>query len=66
MKPEFDTTPYFRSHRKEPRGYGGWVFGPEPNADVTRCLFAPSGTYAQAKKWAMEQVPDALVFYVMP
>lgn len=66
MSAKFDTTPFYRSHLKEPRGYGGWVFGPEADADVSRCLFAPSSTYAQAKKWAREQVPDASIFYVMP
>lgn len=66
MKVEFDTSPFYRSHRKEPKGYGSWAFGPDYNADVSECLFSPSMTYTQAKKWVKEQIPDARIFYVMP
>jgi len=49
IKIEFDTTSYVFSHGRSPRGYGSWAFdwgtGPQ---------FAPTGTYAEAKRWASE------------
>lgn len=63
MKAYFDTEPYYRSHRKEPRGRGSWAF----KATAKQVLWAPSHlTYAQAKKWAQEQVPDGTYFVVLP
>ena len=70
MKAYFDTAPYYRSHRKEPRGRGSWAFGTAPQTRLTspeQVLWAPSSmTYAQAKKWAQEQVPDGTYFAVLP
>lgn len=45
---EFSTRDFLFSHGKEPRGYGSWAFEIEGGPAV----FAPTSTYAEAKKWA--------------
>jgi len=55
FKVEFDTTEFFRTYARQPKGYGGWAFefeGMEP-------VFAPSSTYADARKWVIAQVRAA-------
>jgi len=54
VKVEFDTTEFFRTYFRQPKGYGGWAFEFE-----NRVRFAPSSTYADAKKWAVAQVRAA-------
>ncbi len=45
---DFSTREFRFSHGKEPRGFGGWAFSIEGSEPV----WAPSSTYADAKKWA--------------
>ena len=47
IKIEFCTREFLFSHGRAPRGYGSWAFdfGAGP-------VFAPTGTYAEAKAWA--------------
>jgi hypothetical protein len=49
MQVEFNTRPFFRSHMREPRGFGSWAFEFEDSPDA---WFAPTSTYADAKKAA--------------
>jgi hypothetical protein len=49
IKIEFNTRGYVFSHGREPRGYGSWAFN-----WGTGTQFAPTGTYAEAKRWAAE------------
>lgn len=65
MATTFDTTPFVRSHNKQPKGLGSWAFAPEADSDVNDMYFSPSLTYTEAKKWFKKQVPDAVVAYVM-
>jgi len=52
LKIEFDEAPFIRSHMTTPRGRGSYAFSIEGQAPI----FSPSGTYAEAKKWAKAQV----------
>lgn len=53
---QVDTNPYFRSHRKEPRGKGSWAFVERSKADRSgnhidaADLIWLSGTFTEAKK----------------
>lgn len=51
---EFDTTPFEFSHGKLPRGYGSWAFS--ESRDQRDPFFAPTSTYADAKKYAKQQM----------
>jgi hypothetical protein len=50
MKTIIDTSRYEASHRKSPKGRGGWLFEDEGH----NIVFSFSGTYAEAKKAAQE------------
>lgn len=50
MKITIDTSRYFRSHMKEPRGRGSWLFENQAG-DI---VFMLNGTYAEAKKAAVQ------------
>lgn len=56
MSVKFDTSDYFRSHGKAPKGTGQWAF--RPAADKA-WVFSPCMTYTQAKSWAVAQFPGA-------
>lgn len=49
---EFNTYAFERSHRKMPRGYGSWGFFFDASMRLEDVWFAPSSTYAEAKKLA--------------
>jgi hypothetical protein len=57
MKPRCETSKYYRSHLKLPRGRGSWAFqeyvpvGSHPD-DKREILFA-TGTYAETKRIAL-------------
>lgn len=71
---EFDTIEYVKSHGREPRGRGGWAFSDVrnpshdvPNGEPGGFFWAPSGTYAEAKRAAREHYRGkASVVYVQP
>jgi hypothetical protein len=50
----FDTTPFVRSHGRQPKGRGGWAFSFGREAPQVPAFFSPGMTYAEAKKWAAE------------
>ena len=53
---DFDTSPYFRSHLREPRGRGSWAFGFTPNPPIEQVVFAPgSMTLSEAKAWMRQE-----------
>lgn len=56
VKIEFITTQFEFAHGRRPSGRGGWAFGLESNPRTEDIFFAPSGTYAEAKKAAREWV----------
>lgn len=55
---EFSTAEFEFSHGKKPRGFGYWAFffGRNPNAEA---VFAPRGTFAEAKRWAAKEAKAA-------
>lgn len=48
----FDDRDFRFSHGKAPRGRGSWAFGFGSVVDGDAAWFAPSGTFAEAKKAA--------------
>jgi len=54
VKVYFNTRPFVTSHMRQPRGRGSWAFAFEGQT-----VFSPSMTYADAKKWARDQVRAA-------
>lgn len=52
MTIEFSTREFRLSHSKEPRGYGSWAF----QFEGREIIWAPTSTYADAKKWARAEV----------
>ena len=75
----FDYSEYEASHGKAPRGRGGWAFKfrtedgyvVADEADVERLgrdlaevHFAPSGTFAEAKRWARAKAKELGAFQV--
>lgn len=56
MKIEFNTSPFVRSHLHLPRGRGSWAF----DLGVGEVAFSPSMTYAEAKKWARQELLSRL------
>lgn len=66
---DFNTIEFEISHGRLPRGRGGWAFALERHAPIDRIVFAPSGTYSDAKRWITDQarrcdVPAGTIFYV--
>lgn len=59
MAVEFNTREYEFSHGRAPRGRGSWAFAFTRNAPVSEVIWAPSGTYAEAKKFAREKAKAA-------
>jgi len=67
MKTTFDTSEFKRSHGRKPGGLSGsWAFMPEGSGDSDTWLFSPDLTYAAAKRWAKDQMPDCASFTVGP
>lgn len=58
----FDTSKYEFSHAKQPRGRGSWGFFDEKG----ELHFAPYMTYAEAKRWARENLKGNAVVVVAP
>jgi len=56
MKIEFSTRQFVRSHMREPRGRGSWAF----DMGIGEIAFSPSMTYAEAKRWAKEELQRRL------
>ena len=50
---EFSTSNYCWTYGHEPKGYGMWGFGFEGHE-----WFAPTGTYAQAKKACIQHIKE--------
>lgn len=69
-----DTSSHFRSHLKEPKGRGGWMFSKHKDIDFGThkqgedWISTPSMTYADAKKHAKEWAASKghSTIYVMP
>lgn len=58
----FDTSDYYNSHLREPRGRGSWAFMLESDFRSGENYFenikwSPSMTYGEAKKWARKIFP---------
>jgi hypothetical protein len=74
IKVDVDTSSHYRSHRKEPKGRGGWMFSKRPDIDFgvhkqgEDWISTPSMTYGEAKKhakeWAAKKGHSKI--YVMP
>ena len=77
MTIKFDTRDYFNSHLQAPRGRGGWMFALDLDeairGEYRNVLSSPSMTYADAKRWAREEIarmfatdrPQEIVLYVL-
>jgi hypothetical protein len=68
---EFITDEFEQSHGRLPRGRGGWAFAFARRAPIERVVFAPSSTYADAKRWIVDQarrceLPTGSAIYVQP
>lgn len=63
MATRFNTSPYFNSHMKQPRGRGCWAFRMFKDGEV---IISPSMTYAEAKKWAIVAFGPAISIDVLP
>jgi hypothetical protein len=61
MTVRFDTASYVRSHGKQPKGWGGWAFEFQGEADYR---FYPASTYTGAKKAATADAKAAGVTVV--
>jgi hypothetical protein len=66
MKTDFCTRPFFRSHMREPRGFGSWAFAPTAEAPMEQVVFSPSMTFTAAKKWVRETHPTVRRWFVQP
>ena len=74
IKVDVDTSSHFRSHLKEPKGRGGWMFSKHPDVDFgihkqgEDWISTPSMTYGEAKKHAKEWAASKghSRIYVMP
>jgi|GEM_PF-2085075 len=74
IKVDVDTSNHFRSHMKEPKGRGGWMFSPTEDIDFTTAkhgedyITTPYMTYTDAKKYAKEWAAKKghTVIHVMP
>lgn len=55
----FDNSQYKRSHMKDPRGYGSWAFSVPSVPAMRDPVFAPTSTFADAKKWMAAKVRAA-------
>lgn len=65
---EIDSSPFVRSHMKDPRGRGSWAFSLEANPrDVVKnVVFSPSMTWGEAKVWARQWFRDQQAKGVYP
>lgn len=66
MATYFDTTPYFTSHMKAPRGEGRWAFALTRNPKMEDVWFSPVMTYGEAKKLAAKEFSNPVSLYVLP
>ena len=66
----FNTLDFHFSHGKAPKGYGSWgfFFKASDRKDCTKAWFAPSSSFADAKKAAKEEAArrNVRVVYVAP
>ena len=53
---EFDTSAYEFAHGKAPKGYGSWAFDWEGTRRDPKPVWAPTSTYADAKKWVRAHI----------
>lgn len=69
-KPEVITALFEREHGRKPKGRGGWLFaiGADPFGFRHEGEFGYGGglTFAEARKVAVEQNPDARYIVVLP
>jgi hypothetical protein len=65
LKVEIDNHSFVRSHGHQPRGCGCWAFeiidqsnirGGSGSGEVVTTVFAPFGTFRDAKRWAVDFV----------
>jgi hypothetical protein len=55
---EFDTAEFFRSHMRNPKGWGSWAFFIESASGQRKRdpVFAPPSSYADAKAWVKAHI----------
>jgi hypothetical protein len=53
---EFGTTDYEFAHGRSPKGYGSWAFDWEGTCREPKPVWAPTSTYADAKRWVNEHI----------
>lgn len=58
---EFDTSQFVRSHAREPKGRGGWLF-----ATCFGEVLNFNGTYTEARAAARRARPEVDVWIVLP